>query len=365
MRMQKATSTVRVIGVQTASAGYEVVVGFGAIAELGDWGRARGFTNLVVVSDETVNRLHGERLRAVLGSVRSYQTVPAGEGSKSLESIERLAVGLAAAEVDRDATMIAFGGGMVTDLGGFLAAVWHRGIRVVLAPTTLEAMIDAAIGGKTAVNLPAGKNLIGAFHQPVRVVADLDFLATLPQRDFVAALAESVKHGAIRDGAFLEFHERSTVEILAREPAAVEALVCRNVEIKAAVVAADEREAGVRAILNYGHTIGHAIELVANYALRHGECVGLGMIAENAIAVGRGLLAEEAALRIRDLLAKFGLPVRVGDGVNIDDVIAAARRDKKNRGGGISIVTLRGVGDPIRLDDVSEREIRDALSAIA
>ena len=257
---------------------------------------------------------------------------PAGEASKSVSQISRIHDGLAEARIGRRDLILTFGGGVAGDLGGFAAATWLRGVRFIQVPTTLAAAVDASIGGKTGINHASGKNLIGAFHQPSAVVVDTELLETLAARDFVAGLAESVKHAAIREGPFLDWHVQQAESIRTREPSVVEELIARNCALKAGVVECDERESDLRMILNHGHTIGHAFEHLLEYELRHGECVALGMLAENEIACGRGLLSGSEAQRIARLLAGFGLPIRLPRKLGPADVAEVCQSDKKARG---------------------------------
>ncbi|MFO0840199.1 MAG: 3-dehydroquinate synthase [Phycisphaerae bacterium] len=320
---------------------------------------------ICVIADARVYELHGERLKGVLSGNAIVLTVPPGEQNKSLASAQRLYDELARAEIRRGDLIVALGGGMVGDLAGFVAATWMRGIRFIQIPTTTEAAIDASVGGKTAVNHAAGKNLIGAFHQPIAVVIDTEFLDTLPERDFRAGLAESVKHAVTRDSEFLAWHEQNADAILAREPAALAHLIAWNCRIKAAVVATDERDDGPRQVLNHGHTIGHALEHVFGYALRHGECVALGMLVENELSRRRGLLDADVAQRIRVLLTRLGLPTRLDRGVDADAVLRACRMDKKNAGGRVRFVLLTGLGQTQRSADAQDAEITAALAALA
>lgn len=323
-----------------------------------------GSRQVVVVADQTVADLHMDRLLSCLPPSPVVLTFPAGETSKSLASVEQLCEQFAQARAERQAIVVAFGGGVAGDLGGFVAAVWLRGVRYVQVPTSLLAAVDAAVGGKTGVNLRAGKNLVGAFHQPVAVIVDTDFLQTLAARDFAAGLAESVKHAIIRDPEFLDWHEAHAGEIVGRVPAAVSHLIARNCEIKAVVVARDEREAGLRAILNYGHTIGHALEHLLGYELRHGECVALGMLTENELACARGWLGRPEADRVRSLLARLGLPVALARPLPPEDVWAACQVDKKVRDAAVHFVLVRSIGDPVRVTDISAAEVARALQAI-
>ncbi len=271
---------------------------------------------------------------------------------------------LAQLRFERDGLIIAFGGGVAGDLAGFVAGTWLRGVRWVQLPTTLLSAVDASVGGKTGVNLSAGKNLVGVFHQPSAVIVDTDFLTTLSDRDFVAGLAETVKQAAIRDPEFLEWHEAHAGTLVAREPHTIAMLIARNCELKADIVARDEREAGLRAILNYGHTIGHALEHLLEYDLRHGECVALGILVENEIACRRGVLPQTDADRLAALLARLRLPQRLVKPVAADDVLHACRVDKKVRAGAVNFVLLRAIGQPWQVADVSADEVAAALAVI-
>lgn len=319
---------------------------------------------IAVIADATVIELHWERIRPLLPPQVLRFDLPSGESSKSLTAAARLYDALAAARFERDDLILALGGGVVGDLAGFVAATWLRGVRFIQMPTTLEAAIDAAVGGKTAVNHPAGKNLIGAFHQPSAVIVDTELLETLPQRDFAAGLAESVKHAAIGDPAFFQWHERACEAIRRREAETIDELIAWNCRIKAEIVSVDEHERDLRAILNYGHTIGHALEHVLGFELRHGECVALGMIAENHIARTRGWLGADPVTRIRRLLERLGLPTCLPRAVPPQDVLAACRLDKKVRAGAVHMVLLEDLGRPRRAADVTETEVAASLRAI-
>ena len=308
--------------------------------------------------------LHLGELRGRLGPSALILQVEPGEQSKTLANAGRLYDELAAARIERDDLFVTFGGGVVGDLGGFVAATWLRGIPFVQIPTTLEAAVDASVGGKTGVNHPAGKNLIGAFHQPSAVIIDTDFLSTLPARDFAAGLGESVKHAVISGEEFLAWHERHAAEILARDADVLSELIARNCAVKADIVSRDEREAGLRAVLNYGHTVGHALEHFLDYELRHGECVGLGMIAANELSCRRGLLAVPVAERIRELLSCLGLPGHVPRRLDPKQVVAVCRMDKKARCGAVNFMLARGPGQIERVSDVADAEIVAALAAI-
>ena len=345
---------------------YTVQIGAGALDYVRQWLEHQPRSpQVAVITDATVAQHHMDKLVNVLSREPAVLVVEPGERSKSLETAAMLFDRLADAKIARDDVIVAFGGGVVGDLGGFVAATWLRGVRCVQVPTTLLAAVDASVGGKTGLNHVQGKNLIGVFQQPAAVVIDPDLLSTLPARDYSAGLAESVKHAAIRDPALLAWQEDQHAEILARDATTLERLIARNCEIKAEIVARDEREAGLRAILNYGHTLGHAIEHVLGYELRHGECVALGIVAENELARARGELPRDVAERIGTLLETFALPVRLPRAVDADGILAACRMDKKTRSEAVNFILLRDVGDPCRVADVSDAEIVSALAAVA
>lgn len=355
----------RIVNVELAERGYPIHIGAGTRRELAalvhDLG---GAPRVAVIADQRVADLHLDRAVEALETRPTVLRFPAGEASKSLHRAERLYAELANAGIARRDLIVTLGGGVAGDLGGFVAATWMRGVRFLQMPTTLLAAIDASIGGKTGVNHPAGKNLIGAFHQPIAVLVDVDFLETLPQRDHVAGLAESVKHAVIRDAALLEWHEQHAEEIVAREPEVLEELIARSCAIKADVVARDEREDDLRMILNHGHTIGHALEHLLSYELRHGECVALGMLVENELARMRGMLADGPGKRITAIIERLGLPTRLPRALAADEVAETCGLDKKVRGGAVNFVLLRGLGAPERIADISDEEIAEALRVV-
>ena len=316
------------------------------------------------MADQAVVDHHATKLAQVLPPDTGWITFAPGEQSKSLEQAAYLYDQLAAAAADRDCLIVSFGGGVAGDLGGFVASTWLRGVRHVNVATTVLAAVDAGVGGKTGVNLPAGKNLVGTFHQPLAVIVDTDFFTTLPRREFAAGLAESVKQAAALDVDLFEWQEQHAAALCSGQTDLLVLLVRRNCELKGRVVAQDEREIGPRVVLNYGHTIGHAIEHLLGYELRHGECVALGMIAENDIAVRRGLLDPSAADRVRQLLGALGLPGRLPRALPPEEVVSACRRDKKARDGAIHCVLLRSLGSWERVSDIRPEEVAAALTAI-
>lgn len=325
-------------------------------------------SRVVLISDTNVWPLYGERVRAALQSGRlttCERVIPAGEASKSWAAAGELFGFLADQHVARDAVIVAIGGGVVSDLAGFVAATWMRGVRLVICPTTLEADIDAAIGGKNAINIPGGKNLVGAFHQPFLVAIDPACLTTLPRRDVCAAMAESIKHALISSADFLEWHEAKVDPILALDPPVTMRLIEENIRIKADIVARDTTEQnGLRTLLNLGHTVGHAIEECCGFTLRHGECVSLGLVAACRLSHRLGMLDAASVERVERLLIRFSLPTRLENPIDADRILAAMRNDKKARGGSPQFVLLEGIGRPVVRGDITETAIQDALQGI-
>jgi 3-dehydroquinate synthase len=298
---------------------------------------------VVVITDTTVDALHGARVRDALGDGRTLVlTLPPGEQAKTRDTWGGLTDAMLVAGIGRDAIVLALGGGVIGDLAGFVAATYLRGIPVVQCPTTLLAMVDAAIGGKTAVDTPMGKNLVGAFHAPLAVVADLDTLATLPARERAQGLAEALKHGVIADRAYWDAVVRALP--WPADADALHALVHGSAAIKCGVVARDPHEHGERAILNFGHTIAHAIERATDYAIAHGEAVAIGMIVEATIAVRTGVGTAEVLQALRDALPRAALPVSLPRALDIDLVAAATAGDKKSRAGTVRFALPATIG---------------------
>ena len=298
--------------------------------------------------------------------------VPAGEASKSLAQAGELYDRLLRARLDRGSVVVALGGGVVTDLAGFVAATYMRGIAWVAVSTTLLGQVDASIGGKTAVDHPRCKNLIGAFHQPSLVFADVATLATLPDEEFRTGLAEVVKHAVIRDAGLFDLLETRPDSILSRDPETLQDVVARNVKIKADVVMADPHESGLRRILNYGHTVGHALEAAAMASsgrlggapVTHGRAVALGMMAEARIAQARGLVGAAPVERQRQVLKRFGLPVQLEASLDIEQSLALMQHDKKALAGRLRFVLPESIGAVRDVDDVTEDEVRQALLSL-
>jgi len=357
------------VRVQLGQRSYDILIGSGLLEDLGR--RVRELLpapTAGLISDENVFALYGQRAVQQLqqaGYELAVKVVPPGDKSKSLEQAARIYDVLYEGRIERSSPLVALGGGMVGDLTGFVAATWLRGVPFVQAPTTLEAAIDASIGGKTAVNHSKGKNLIGAFHQPRLVLMDTDTFSTLEKRDVRAGLAESIKHAIIRDESLFAFHQDHAEAILNLEGSILTPLLRRNCQIKAEVVAADERESNVRAILNFGHTIGHAIEALGGYHLyRHGEAVAAGMVAAAHIAMQRGSITAGQFGRIEALIERFGLPIRT-ERYDLARVMDVMQRDKKVRAGRIRFVLPVRIGEVEIVEGVTREQIAAALDYLA
>ncbi len=366
------------VAVELGPRSYEIRVVSGRTAELGRFVRdaldatwaGRSCRSALIVTDDHL---------ADLGIVNGYcdalggfgidptvHALPPGEATKSLASASRLFDALVAMNADRHTAVVAVGGGVIGDLAGFAAATYARGVPLVMIPTTLLAQVDSSVGGKVGVNHPGAKNIIGAFHQPAAVWIDTDTLRTLPDRELRCGLAEVVKYGVILDEAFFRELEDRVDAILARDDWALRRIVARSCELKAAVVSRDEREeTGLRAVLNFGHTIGHAIEAVAGYdgPYQHGEAVAVGMVAEARLAERLGWIGPEVVARIVGVLDRLGLPTSA-PGLDAGRLLAAMGRDKKNRGGRIRFVLPRSIGRVELTDAAGEADVRAVLAAL-
>ncbi|HWH39067.1 MAG TPA: 3-dehydroquinate synthase [Usitatibacter sp.] len=319
-----------------------------------------------VVTNETVAPLYAERLEGTLaaaGATTQRIVLADGEAFKTWQSLERIYAALLEARADRRTVLVALGGGVVGDIAGFAAATYQRGIAYLQVPTTLLAQVDSSVGGKTAINHPLGKNMIGAFHQPRAVIADTGTLATLPSREFAAGLAEVVKYGAIHDAAFLEWIESHAERLVGREPASLAHAIERSCAVKAQIVGQDERESGVRALLNFGHTFGHAIESAAGYgAWLHGEAVAAGMVLAARLSASLGRITKAEADRLTRLIERLGLPV-VSPRFPLDTWLEFMGRDKKNEDGRITLVLLEALGRAAIVRDAPEPALRELLAA--
>ncbi len=361
----------RTIPVGLEGRAYDVLVGRGLIdaagAHIAPLLKRR---RTAIVADAAVHAHHGARLARSLdaaGIQSETILVPPGEASKSFERLAEVTDQLLALALDRGDLVIAFGGGVVGDLAGFAAAIYKRGIDFVQIPTTLLAQVDSSVGGKTAIDTPRGKNLVGAFHQPRLVLADLDVLETLPGREMRAGYAEVIKYGLLGDFSFFEWLEFNGPAVLAREPAALAHAVARAIEMKAEIVAEDEREAGRRALLNLGHTFGHALEAELGFGdgLLHGEAVALGCAQAFRFSADRGLLSRQEALRAERGVAAAGLPVRLDQITEIpfsaERLIAHMGQDKKAEGGALTLILARGIGQAFTAKAVDPGPLRDFL----
>ncbi|PBS13275.1 3-dehydroquinate synthase [Lysobacteraceae bacterium NML93-0792] len=323
--------------------------------------------DVMLVSDRNVAPLYADRVAAALQAARPEAQVhrhvlPAGEAAKTLAHFAEVTTALAEARMRRDATLFALGGGVIGDLAGFAAACWMRGIDCVQLPTTLLAMVDSSVGGKTAVDLPQGKNLVGAFHPPRAVIADTAALRTLPPRELRAGLAEVVKYGALGDADFLDWLDDHADALLAMDDAALAEAIARSCAHKAAIVARDPFEHGERALLNLGHTFGHAIETEQGYdGLNHGEAVAVGMVLAAQLSEVLGLAPAADTARLRALLQRLGLPVALPSGLDPDRLLAHMRLDKKAQADGLRFIVWDGIGRARVLAGVPEAAVLDVL----
>jgi len=365
-----AARTTTAIKVELGARSYDILIGRGLIADAGAELRRRlPGVRVAIVSDETVARLHLNALRESLraaGIDHVAITVPAGEESKSFGMLTRVVDDILAARIERNDVVLALGGGVVGDLAGFASAIVRRGVRLVQMPTTLLAQVDSSVGGKTGINSPRGKNLIGAFHQPALVIADCGVLDSLPPRIFNAGYAEVAKIGLIQDAGFFVWLEKNWRAMAAGWPERDDAIAiaCRA---KAETVAADETEQGVRALLNLGHTFGHALEAATGYSdrLYHGEAVAIGMVLAHQFSARLGLAPPEDAERVAAHLAEVGLPTRIGDipGANFtaEQLMQLMAQDKKVVRGQLTLILTRGIGKAFIARDVAPASVTEFL----
>jgi len=354
------------IQLKTPSASYEIVIAPGLIktlpARLQTLKNGKPFRAFFVTSPE-IWELWGKQVIAAFGKQEQPTVLflPAGEKHKRLQTLESLLEQMAAAGADRDALLVAFGGGVVGDVTGFLAAIYMRGVPYVQFPTTLLAQVDSSVGGKTGVNLEAGKNLVGSFYQPLAVLADTDVLKTLPAAELRAGLQESIKAGVIRDAKLFRYLEANAEAVLRGDAKALTAVVAASVRVKADVVAKDERESGLRMILNYGHTLGHAIEAATEYKqLLHGEAVGWGSIAATRLGLMRGMIDGAEAERITRLILRYGPLSRFK--ATAEKLVDLTSKDKKRRSGTLSFVLPKKIGEVAIVPDVTHDEMLAATS---
>jgi 3-dehydroquinate synthase len=336
-----------IVTVQLAERSYSIRVGerlLGSPPSYHDLPRGSG---AMIVSNKNVGALYMERLAGALGDLFPKVDVillPDGEAHKNWSTLQTIFDAMLAAHCDRSTTVFALGGGVIGDLAGFAAACYMRGVAYVQVPTTLLAQVDSSVGGKTGINHPTGKNMIGAFHQPIAVIADVDVLDTLPERELVAGLAEVIKYGAVADDAFLGWIEASLPSLLARDKPSLVQAVTRSCHIKAQIVAADERESGLRAVLNFGHTFAHAIETGTGHGTwLHGEAVGCGMAMAADLSVRLGLVERSHSARVARIVAAAGLPLRAPP-LGVARYLELMRMDKKAAAGNLRFILLEGPG---------------------
>jgi 3-dehydroquinate synthase len=355
------------IRVDLGDRSYNIVIDTGRLGEIGrNLVKFEFSRKICLLSNPTVFNLYGE---AVAGSIRNEGfelaeiLIPDGEEYKNLASVEEIYSAMLKARLDRKSVLVALGGGVIGDIGGFAASTYMRGIDFVQVPTTLLAQVDSSVGGKTGVNHPLGKNMMGSFWQPRLVWIDTDTLKTLPRREFLSGIAEVIKYGVIWDEEFFRFLEENVRKVLGHDQEALERIIGRSCEIKAEVVSRDERESGLRAILNYGHTIGHAIETATGYTrYLHGEAVAIGMCAEAGLAQRSGLLNEEEAERIKAVIDLYGLPSSPPGDIAFGAMLSSMQRDKKAVSGDLKFVLPERIGAVTIKGGLSAREIEKVFA---
>ncbi len=366
--IQRVADPAQAVAVDTGSQHYDILIGAGLLDARASWQGLPRAARALMVSNPVVAPLYAPRLLSALAPHYdrvSLLELPDGEAHKDWPTLNLIFDRLLADGCDRHTVLFALGGGVVGDITGFAAACYMRGVPFVQVPTTLLAQVDSSVGGKTAINHPAGKNMIGAFYQPQRVVCDLDVLRTLPDRELRAGLAEVIKYGPIADAAFLDWIEANLDALLARDAAALAHAVRRSCEIKAWVVGQDERESGLRAILNFGHTFGHAIEASLGYGTwLHGEAVGCGMVLAADLSVRLGLVPAAFGERIARLVERAGLPVRAPAAIGAERYLELMRVDKKAQGGEIRFVLIDAPGRALSRP-APDALVREVLAAHA
>lgn len=355
----------RKVRVELGRNSYDINIGFGLIEELESFVRNGGFSKkAIIVSDSNVGKLYGDEVREALargGLDAELCIIPAGEQSKTLSEAEKLYTCAIEKGLDRKSPIFALGGGVVGDLAGFVAATYMRGVPFIQLPTSLLAQVDSSVGGKVAVNHVLGKNLIGAFYQPKAVFMEMNFMESLPEREISTGLGEVVKYGIIYDEEFFDFLEQNRDRILSLEAEALLHIIARSCEIKAQVVSQDEKESGLRRILNFGHTMAHAIEEETGYKrYNHGEAVAIGMMGASYISESLGHISGDVADRVRDLLLSMKLPVRA-EGCSVEHMYQSIFRDKKTLDGRVNWVLMKRIGETCVDSNVPEAVVREAM----
>jgi 3-dehydroquinate synthase len=355
---------VNTLKVELGERSYPILIGEGLLRQPDLVRQHVPARDILIVSNTTVAPLYLDSLVGALSGSRVVEAIlPDGESHKTLATVARILDVLVANRFGRDCIVVALGGGVVGDMAGFAAACYQRGVAYVQVPTTLLAQVDSSVGGKTGVNHPGGKNLIGAFHQPIAVMADASTLSTLPVRELRAGLAEVIKYGLLGDAAFYDWLEAHMDELLGADPKALSYVIQRSCEIKAEIVGRDEREQGDRALLNLGHTFGHAVESATHYTQwLHGEAIGAGLLMAATMSHECGMVEAAQVDRLRRLLQRVGLPVKI-EGVTPEVALEHMRIDKKVQGGRMRLVLLRSIGDSFVTADYSEQALQRTLSA--
>ena len=354
----------KTINVNLNERSYPIYIGEGVLSDEKLFSEHLDSKQALVVTNELIAPLYLEILEAHLTGI-DYEVLilPDGETQKNLESFNTVITRLMEKKFSRTCILIALGGGVIGDLTGFAAACYQRGVKFIQIPTTLLAQVDSSVGGKTAVNHELGKNMIGAFHQPVAVYADTSVLSTLPEREFSAGLAEVIKYGIIRDKAFFGWLEKNMTALMEREPGALTYAIERSCINKAEVVAEDEREAGVRATLNLGHTFGHAIETALSYKdWLHGEAVGCGMVMAADLSCRLGLIDQQQVDRIKSIIEKADLPVVIRKNITLEQMLSNMKVDKKSRDGVLYLILLKGIGEAIVTNDYTEEALKETIT---
>ncbi|MCX6346044.1 MAG: 3-dehydroquinate synthase [Armatimonadetes bacterium] len=358
----------REISVNLAERSYVITIGVGTLHSLGAIvASCRMPTRVALISNPTVAKFYAESALASLkssGIEATLITVPAGERFKTLATVRKIYDAMFEMKMDRGGAVVALGGGVIGDMAGFAAATYMRGIDLYQVPTTLLAQVDASVGGKTGVDVPRGKNLVGAFHQPRAVVIDTITLDTLPVRELRSGLAEIVKHGIIYDQEYFDFLDQYVRALLSRHTELLEEAIFRSVEIKRDIVQVDERENGLRAILNYGHTVGHAIEMLSGYGkYRHGEALAIGMVTEALLAEANGIAVSGTVEAVVNTLKKFKLPVQMDASLSSSDIVRAIELDKKTVGGNLRLALPVRIGECRVCGDISREALTNAIDA--
>ena len=359
----------RKVRVDLGEKSYDIIIGYAIDRELVDFVKGAGYSRkALLVTDTNVGPLYAKQVQQLLaeaGLEAAVAQIPAGESSKTLTTANELFTRAIELGLDRKSPIFALGGGVVGDLAGFVAATYMRGVPFVQLPTSLLAQVDSSVGGKVAVNHELGKNLIGAFYQPQAVFMELNFMKSLPRREIYTGLGEIIKYGIIYDAEFFAFLESNREAVLALEPEALVHIIARSCEIKAAVVSEDEKEAGLRRILNFGHTIAHAIEKETGYVrYNHGEAVATGMIGAAYISRELGLIGENEYNRVREMIARYNLPLQAA-GVTVEAMYGDIFHDKKTIGGKVTWVLMEKIGQVICRNDVPAEAVKKAMAAVS